>query len=149
MLVEENNRLIISELDCFSDNLKGRSKKEGLYDPKNEHDACGLGFIANIKGKKSHKIISDGLYILENLEHRGATGADPLVGDGAGMLTQIPHDFFSIICKNDKIEIPEEGEYGVGFFFFPREICQHESIKLKITLFIPNMVLVKLPNSKR
>ena len=132
VLVEENNRLIVSEFGCFSDNLKGRSKKEGLYDPRNEHDACGLGFIANIKGKKSHKIISDGLYILENLEHRGATGADPLVGDGAGMLTQIPHDFFSIICKKDKIEIPEEGEYGVGFFFFPREIGQHESIKLKI-----------------
>ena len=104
VLVEENNRLITSDFDCFPDNLKGRSKKEGLYDPINEHDACGLGFIANIKGKKSHKIISDGLYILENLEHRGATGADPLVGDGAGMLTQIPHDFFSIICKNDKID---------------------------------------------
>ena len=66
---------------------------DGLYDPSFEHDACGLGFVANIKGVKSHKIIQDGIKILENLEHRGATGADPLVGDGAGMLLQIPHEF--------------------------------------------------------
>ena len=71
-----------------------RNKKEGLYDPTKEHDSCGLGFIANIKGVKSHDIIEKGIYILENLEHRGATGADPLVGDGAGMLTQIPHDLY-------------------------------------------------------
>ena len=71
----------------------------GLYDPANEHDACGLGFIANFKGKKSHKIVQDGIKILENLEHRGATGADPLMGDGAGMLVQIPHDFFLDECK--------------------------------------------------
>ena len=81
--------------------VKNYSKNKdlkGLYDPSFEHDACGLGFVANIKGIKSHKIIEDGIKILENLEHRGATGADPLVGDGAGMLLQIPHDFF---CKKN------------------------------------------------
>ncbi len=129
---EENNSLILSDLDFISGSFEGRSKKEGLYDPRNEHDACGLGFIANIKGKRSHKIISDGLYILENLEHRGATGADPLVGDGAGMLVQIPHDFFSSVCKKERIQISEEGRYGVGFFFFPRSTDQHEKIKLRI-----------------
>ena len=72
-----------------------RNSPGGLYDPRNEHDACGLGFIANMKGKKSHKIIEDGIRILENLEHRGATGADPLMGDGAGMLVQIPHGFLA------------------------------------------------------
>ena len=97
------------------------SKKVGLYDPKNEHDACGLGFIANIKGKKSHSIIQDGLYILENLEHRGATGADPLVGDGAGMLVQIPHDFFYQSLSNQGYKLPDSGEYAVGFFFFQKK----------------------------
>ena len=91
--------------------------KVGLYDPKHEHDACGLGFIANFKGKKSHKIIQDGIKILENLEHRGATGSDPLMGDGAGMLTQIPHKFFKEECKKIGFNIPEPGHYSVGFFF--------------------------------
>ncbi len=111
----------------------GRSKKVGLYDPKNEHDACGLGFVANIKGKKSHSIIKDGLYILENLEHRGATGADPLVGDGAGMLVQIPHDFFCQSLSADGCKLPERGEYAVGFFFFPKDEKFHDEIKTKIS----------------
>ena len=92
-MVAEGNKYISYPIWNTLPNGNKSSKKVGLYDPKNEHDACGLGFIANIKGKKSHSIIQDGLYILENLEHRGATGADPLVGDGAGMLVQIPHDF--------------------------------------------------------
>ena len=91
---------------------------DGLYDPSFEHDACGLGFVANIKGVKSHKIIQDGIKILENLEHRGATGADPLVGDGAGMLLQIPHEFFENECKNLKFQLPNEGNYGIGVFFY-------------------------------
>ena len=77
--------------------------------------------VANIKGIKSHKIIEDGIKILENLEHRGATGADPLVGDGAGMLLQIPHDFFVKKTKDLKFMIPEEGQYGVGVFFMPQD----------------------------
>ena len=94
---------------------------DGLYDPSFEHDACGLGFVANIKGVKSHKIIQDGIKILENLEHRGATGADPLVGDGAGMLLQIPHEFFENECKNLKFQLPNEGNYGIGVFFMPQD----------------------------
>ncbi|RWD42559.1 hypothetical protein, partial [Mesorhizobium sp.] len=66
----------------------------GLYDPRNEHDACGVGFIANMKGVKSHQIVKDGLAVLENLTHRGAVGADPLMGDGAGVLVQLPDRFF-------------------------------------------------------
>ena len=67
--------------------------RQGLYDPANEHDACGVGFVANVKGRKSHKIVRQGLQILENLTHRGAVGADPLAGDGAGILMQIPDNF--------------------------------------------------------
>ena len=108
---------------------KKRNKKEGLYDPVNEHDSCGLGFIANIKGKKSHDIVQKGIFMLENLEHRGATGADPLVGDGAGMLTQIPHEMYSEEMDKLNISLPDPGDYGVGMFFFPRESKYHEVIK--------------------
>ena len=101
-----------------ADNLK---QAAGLYDPEKEHDSCGLGFVANIKGMKSNKIIRDGIKILENLEHRGATGADPLVGDGAGMLIQIPHEFFKTECNKLGFLLPEEGGYGVAFFFMPQE----------------------------
>jgi len=73
----------------------GRPAAQGLYDPANEHDACGIGMIANIKNKPSHEVVEKGLEILENLEHRGAVGADPLMGDGAGILVQTPHAFFS------------------------------------------------------
>ena len=108
---------------------KKRNVKEGLYDPGNEHDSCGLGFIANIKGKKSHDIVQKGIFILENLEHRGATGADPLVGDGAGMLTQIPHELYREEMNKLNISLPNPGDYGVGMFFFPREHKYHEVIK--------------------
>ncbi len=108
---------------------KKRNKREGLYDPHNEHDSCGLGFIANIKGKKSHDIVQKGIFILENLEHRGATGADPLVGDGAGMLTQIPHEFYRQELKQLNISLPDPGNYGVGMFFLARDINYHELIK--------------------
>ena len=82
-----------------------------------------------MKGKKSHKIIEDGLRILENLEHRGATGADPLMGDGAGMLVQIPHVFFSEECQQLGIELPSEGEYGLGYFFMPQDPAAVEDVK--------------------
>ncbi|MFD0915363.1 glutamate synthase large subunit [Pseudahrensia aquimaris] len=95
-----------------------RARAEGLYNPSKEHDACGLGFIANLKGKKSHQIVKDGIKILENLEHRGATGADPKFGDGAGMLVQIPHEFFKAVVDFD---LPEQGQYGLGYFFLPQE----------------------------
>ncbi|MDI6027303.1 glutamate synthase large subunit [Corticibacterium sp. UT-5YL-CI-8] len=93
----------------------------GLYDPRNEHDACGVGFIAQMKGVKSHQIVKDGLFMLENLTHRGAVGADPLMGDGAGMLVQIPDKFFRKEMAKQDIELPEPGHYAVGHLFMPRD----------------------------
>ena len=92
-----------------------------MYDPAHEHDACGLGFIAHIKGKKSHAIISQGLKILENLTHRGATGYDPLLGDGAGILIQMPDAFLRRVCGKLGITLPAPGQYGVGMVFLPKE----------------------------
>ncbi|MBV2184432.1 MAG: glutamate synthase large subunit [Rhizobium sp.] len=102
----------------------GLPAKQGLYDPKNEHDACGVGFIAHMKGKKSHQIVKDGLFILENLTHRGAVGADPLMGDGAGILVQIPDRFFREEMAKKGITLPKAGEYAVGHFFFPQDETQ-------------------------
>ncbi|WP_245296892.1 MULTISPECIES: glutamate synthase large subunit [Rhodomicrobium] len=93
----------------------------GLYRPEFEHDACGIGMIADIKGRKSHEMIEDGLKILLNLTHRGAVGADPLAGDGAGMLVQIPHEFFAAEAARLGFALPEPGHYGVGQLFMPRE----------------------------
>ena len=109
----------------------GIPERQGLYDPRHEHDACGLGFIAHIKDRKSHQIVTQGLQILENLTHRGATGADPLHGDGAGILVQMPHRFLVRECARIGIELPDAGEYGVGMIFLPRDpgaraACEHE-----------------------
>lgn len=93
---------------------------QGLYDPRNEHDACGIGFVANIKGKRSYGIVDDALKILENLKHRGGEGADQKSGDGAGILTQIPHEFFRRECEVLGFHLPAEGEYGVGMIFAHR-----------------------------
>ena len=94
---------------------------QGLYDPRHEHDACGVGFVAHIKGKKSHKIIEQGLQILRNLDHRGAVGADPLMGDGAGLITQVPDQYFREEMAAQGITLPRAGEYGVGMVFLPKE----------------------------
>ena len=104
---------------------------QGLYDPAHEHDACGVGFIAHIKGKKSHSIIEQGLQILRNLTHRGAVGADPLAGDGAGILIQIPDRFFREEMAAQGVVLPPLGEYGVGMVFLPQEpasrlACEYE-----------------------
>ncbi|MBK9131875.1 MAG: glutamate synthase large subunit [Gammaproteobacteria bacterium] len=92
-----------------------------MYDPRNEHDACGVGFIAHIKGGKSHTIVRQGLQILENLTHRGAVGADPLAGDGAGILIQIPDAFLRAECAARGVTLPPAGEYGVGMIFLPQD----------------------------
>jgi glutamate synthase (NADPH/NADH) large chain len=95
---------------------------QGLYDPANEHDACGVGFVANVKGCKSHEIVRQGLTILENLTHRGAVGADPKAGDGAGILIQIPDDFLRACCVDLGIKLPEPEHYGVGMMFLPQPV---------------------------
>src|SRR5499426_2434482 len=93
----------------------------GLYDPALDKDSCGVGFIADIKGRKSHKIIDDALAILCNLEHRGAVGADPRAGDGAGILVQVPHKFFTKVAAKQGFKLPTPGEYAVGQLFMPRD----------------------------
>ncbi|HVK31194.1 MAG TPA: glutamate synthase subunit alpha, partial [Burkholderiaceae bacterium] len=94
---------------------------EGLYSPAHEHDACGVGFVAHIKGQRSHGIVEQGLKILENLDHRGAVGADKLMGDGAGILIQIPDEYYRAEMAAQGVELPPPGEYGVGMIFLPKE----------------------------
>ena len=106
-------------------------EQQGLYDPANEHDACGVGFVAHIKGKKSHSIIEQGLLILKNLDHRGAVGADKLMGDGAGILLQLPDAYLRARMAEQGVNLPPAGEYGVGMVFLPQEsasrlACQEE-----------------------
>ena len=95
--------------------------EHGLYDPAYEHDACGVGFVASVKGQASHEIVTQALQILKNLDHRGAVGADPLCGDGAGILIQIPDAFFRAEMAKQNILLPPAGDYGVGMIFLPRE----------------------------
>ncbi|MFN3513372.1 MAG: glutamate synthase large subunit [Phenylobacterium sp.] len=99
----------------------GAPERQGLYDPRNEHDACGVGFVANIKGRKSHEVVTAGLEILVNLDHRGAVGADPLVGDGAGILIQIPDALLRDWAGQTGVDLPPAGEYAVAMCFLPRD----------------------------
>ena len=95
--------------------------KQGLYDPRNEHDACGVGFVVNIKGRKSHDLIRQGLKILVNLDHRGAVGADPLVGDGAGCLIQMPDRLLRDWADKAGKRLPQPGRYAVAMCFLPQD----------------------------
>lgn len=106
-------------------------EKQGLYDPRFEHDSCGVGFVCNIKGEKSHDIIRKGILALEHLLHRGAVGADPKTGDGAGLLIQLPHEFLKKECSKINIHLPERGDYGAGLVFLPtdkkeRKFCEDD-----------------------
>ena len=106
-----------------SNSRSGRPCRDanGLFDPRHEKDSCGVGFIADIKGRKSHKIVEDAIAILCNLEHRGAVGADPRAGDGAGILVQMPHKFFVRKAGELGIALPEPGHYAVGSVFMPHD----------------------------
>ena len=114
-------------------------QQHGLYDPAHEHDACGVGFVAHIKGEKSHAIVTQALKILENLDHRGAVGADKLMGDGAGILIQMPDKLYREEMAKQGVKLPPPGEYGVGMIFLPKEhasrlACEEElerAIKLE------------------
>ena len=101
--------------------LVGRQEKQGLYDPNYEHDACGVGFIVNIKGEKSHGIIQQALEMISNLHHRGACGCETNTGDGAGVLLQIPHNFLSKVVHKAGFKLPASGDYGVGMLFLPTD----------------------------
>jgi glutamate synthase (NADPH) large chain len=104
-------------------------QNQGLYLPEFEHDACGIGFRAHLKGRKSHQIVADAIHMLERMDHRGACGCDPNTGDGAGILLQIPHEFLYEECLNLGFRLPPLGEYGLGMIFFPSDEKQREECK--------------------
>ena len=105
--------------------------EHGLY-ANAEHDACGVGFVAHIKGQKAHSIVQQGLKILENIDHRGAVGADPLMGDGAGLLIQIPDEFYRAEMAKQGVELPPPGEYGVGMIFLPKESASRQACEQEL-----------------
>ena len=111
-------RLIVFELP---EPLLGFPAKQGLYDPEFEKDSCGVGFVAHIKGERSHQIVLDADQVLRNMNHRGACGCEANTGDGAGILVQIPHKFFAKKTKQLGFELPAPGEYAIGYLFLPRE----------------------------
>ncbi len=113
----------------------GLPQRQGLYDPAQEHDACGVGFVVNMHGHKSHEIVRLGLEILVNLTHRGACGCDPLTGDGAGILLQMPDLFFRGIAPELGIQLPAAGDYGVGTVFLPRDPVQREECVKRFNQF--------------
>ena len=124
-------------------------KKDGLYHPQFESDSCGVGFVANFKGHKSHQTILDALTVLENMEHRGACGCEENTGDGAGILLEIPHEFFFDECLKENVYLPAKNKYGVGFIFFPKEenlkticksILQRTSEKLGLKIIFNRLV---------
>ncbi len=109
------------------------TENKGLYRKEFEHDACGIGFVANMKGRKSHKVVADAIQMLIRMDHRGACGCDPNSGDGAGILLQIPHEFFLEECAKLGIDLPTAGEYGVGMTFFPKDEATRSECKDIIT----------------
>lgn len=107
-------------------------QQNGLYSAADEHDACGVGFVAHIKGEKSHSIVLQGLKILENLDHRGAVGADKLMGDGAGILIQLPDVLYRDEMAKQGVTLPPPGEYGVGMIFLPKEHASREACEQEL-----------------
>ncbi|BAV32390.1 glutamate synthase [Sulfuricaulis limicola] len=105
-------------------NLEQRKTQQGLYDPATEHDACGVGFVVDMKGRRSHKIVAQALTVLRNLMHRGACGCEENTGDGAGILIQLPHAFLARECGKLGIKLPEPGHYGAGTVFLPRDAAE-------------------------
>lgn len=109
-------------------------KAQGLYRPEFEHDACGIGLYAQLKGVASHDIVKKGLNMLCQLDHRGGQGSDPLTGDGAGLMVQIPHAFFKKTCV--ELNLPEKGRYGVGMIFFSNNEDERREIEAYINKLI-------------
>ena len=111
--------------------------QRGLYDFANEHDACGVGFVANTNGEKSHQIVQKGIRVLEKLMHRGAVGGDNKTGDGAGILMRLPDEFFRDVTENTDISLPKAGEYAVGMIFLP----QKKTLVSKCIKIVENAVI--------
>jgi len=114
----------------------GFPPSQGLYDPRNEHDSCGVGFVAHIKGVKSHAIVEQALEILKNLDHRGAVGADPLLGDGAGILIQLPDALLRSWATGAGHELPQPGDYAVAMCFLPRDDAARDFAVSNLEKFI-------------
>jgi glutamate synthase (ferredoxin) len=114
----------------------GLPPKQGLYDPQFEHDACGVGFLVNMKGKKSHQIVTDALQILVNLDHRGACGCEANTGDGAGILMQTPHEFLRKVTDKLGFKLPAPGQFGVGMLFMPKNPAEREAVKTAFSKII-------------
>ena len=107
-----------------------------LYSPEHEHDACGVGMVVDIKGRKSHRIVREALAVLVNMKHRGALGSEPNTGDGAGILMQIPHDFLAAECAALGFALPAPGDYGVGMLFMPRDPDRRLAHELQLEAII-------------
>src|SRR3972149_797062 len=117
---ERRKRMIANDAS-FRLNASGVPKPTGLYDPKNDHDSGGVGFIARIDGVSLHTVVEQGIRILVNLEHRGALGGDKSTGDGAGLLLEIPDTFFRQVCPGGGLYLPPRGEYAAGMLFLPMD----------------------------
>jgi glutamate synthase (NADPH) large chain len=122
----------------------GLPPKQGLYDPWFEHDACGVGFVVDIKGRKSNKILKNAIQILKNLDHRGAAGSEANTGDGAGVLIQMPHAFLKEACKAARITLPAPGEYGSGLIFLPRDRIKRRRLEERFEQIVQSEGLVML-----
>ena len=118
-------------------NQFGYPKKHGLYDPAHEHDSCGVGFVAHIKGERSHQIVDDAYVVLKSMEHRGACGCEQNTGDGAGILTALPHEFLAKVAKDDlKADLPEPGKFGAGLVFLPQKADERDKCKQTVEAII-------------
>ncbi len=115
---------------------QGLPAKQGLYDPFFEHDACGVGFVVDMKGRKTHRIVEQAVEVLVNLDHRGAAGSEVNTGDGAGILVQIPHKFFVAACAKAQIPLPAAGQYGVGVAFLPKNVTKRRRLEEKFEQII-------------
>ncbi|MED5446889.1 MAG: glutamate synthase subunit alpha, partial [Planctomycetota bacterium] len=115
----------------------GRPEKYGLYDPANEHDSCGVGFVAHIKGQRSRQIVDDSLHMLNHMVHRGACGCEPNTGDGAGILTALPYEFLERVAGDDLgVTLPDRGSYGVGLVFLPKDESERATCKQTVNRMI-------------
>src|ERR1035437_8207523 len=114
----------------------GPPPKQGLYDPQFEHDSCGVGFVVNMKGKKSHQIILDGIQVLVNLDHRGAGGCEANTGDGVGILMQVPHEFLAKVTSKPGFKLPVAGQYGLGMLFMPKNSAERDGVKAALAKII-------------
>ena len=109
----------------------GFPQKQGLYDPANEKDSCGVGFVANLKGAPSHQNVLDALEMLGNMEHRGGCGCEPNTGDGAGILVGLPEGFLRTVAKEDLgVDLPEKGRFGAGLVFLPKDEAERQKLSL-------------------